>query len=229
MHENDRSAADGSPETTVDVAERWRSARARRGPKMDAGAALADVRCRGRGTTPSGISAFQPRSAEIMGRSALAAGLEDVGDVPARLATGDLMPTPGARRAAESDRRPADAPARRHLTRRSDRRGPAPKQTVPCQGSSGRLLSSTLGQPPIRSGDAAGARIDHRLSFGCAAWPCAYARPVCSGMAVQAFGPAHSSGPHPHRPGGGCHGPSVQRRCRELRPGHHVQSRQVRA
>ena len=62
-----------------------------------------------------------------------------------------------------------------------------------------------------------------------AAWPCAHARPVRSGVALQASGPPDPGGPDPHRAGGGCHGPPVQRRCREPWPRYHVQSRQVRA
>ena len=135
-------------------------------------------------------------------------------------------------RRAPGDRKPtgasADASARRH--RRDGQTGrPGTEAYRPVPGPERRdCFASTLGQR--RSARRRGRRADRStIILRRAAWPGAYARPVCPGMAVQAVGPAHSSGPHPHRPGGRCHGSSVQRRCRELRPGHHVQSRQVRA
>ena len=147
------------PETTVDPAERWRR------PALDVvrrwtpGRRWLRSLPRSRNDTLRPFAVPAP-SAEIWdGVSARARGRRDV---PARLA--NLM---DARRAPGDRKRPApaDAPARRH--RRDGQTGPARHGSiaVPCPGpewptACSRLLSADP------HGDAAGARIDQRLSAG---------------------------------------------------------------
>jgi hypothetical protein len=112
MPEDDTSAADGSPDTTITVAERWRL------PALDI---LQRWTPGGRWLTFA--AAVEERHLAVFLRSnpkrrdqkqGVGAGLPDLGDVPAGLGTSHLVHTGAARQGVESDRRPADAPARRY-------------------------------------------------------------------------------------------------------------------
>ena len=156
MHENDRSAADGSPNHGTALGRAMASARARHRPEMDAGAALAAVLGGGRGTTPCGLCAVPAPSAEIKD------GVLGAGAPASGMFRPDLPPRPHAHaRRAPGDRKrpaPADAPARRH--RRDGQTGPARHgSSRPCQDPSGRLLCLDARSAADPHGDA-GRRAD---------------------------------------------------------------------
>ena len=162
MHEDPRSATNGSPDTTIGPAERWRLR------------ALDIVRGRLPGRRWLAFAAaVEERHLAVFVRSSLkrrdqgqglAAGAQDDA---VRLATGDLSPMGGARGAAGM--RPASAadPARPHLPdRRAGRPAswPEPEADRPVAG---RELRAAVPRRPVGSdpqGAEAGARIDHRWS-----------------------------------------------------------------
>jgi hypothetical protein len=162
MHEDDTSPADGNPETTIDAAERWRL------PALDMVRRWMPER---RWLTFA--AAVEERHLAAFARSSpkrrdqvqgAFAGWSDVANVPDRPATGDLMPTGGVRRAAESDRRSADASARRHRRDGQRRRGTDAYRPEPALEWRTALPQRSVSADP--RGAAAGARIDQRLSAG---------------------------------------------------------------
>jgi Domain of unknown function (DUF4157) len=165
MHEDDGSAANGRPDTTIAVAERWRPPAldiARRwlpGRRWLAFAAAVEE-----GPLTTFLRASPKRRDRGQG-----AGWPDAWDGPARLASGDLALIGGARRAAEIDRRPGDAAAGRDpRDRQAGRAGswpddeataPAPRREVRAAADPN---SASIEQHVVR----ADARFDDRLSAG---------------------------------------------------------------
>ena len=159
MHEDGRSAANGSPDT-IAPAERWRLPAldiVRRwlpGRRWQAFAAAVEERH---------VAAFWRSSPKRRDHGqSLPAGAPDIGHVPARLA--NLMDIGGGR-VAESDRRPADAPARRYL--RDGQIGrPGTEASRPVPGVEWPAAVPARSAAIEQRDAAAGGGLDARLSAG---------------------------------------------------------------
>ena len=168
MHEDDRSAANGSPDTTIDLAERWRL------PALDIVRRWLPGR---RWLTFA--AAVEERHLAVFLRSS--PKRRDQGRVSARARrtsgcsgpTCHRRPHAHARRSPGGRKRPAPGamllPGRHRRDGRAGRPASWPDAEAyrPVPGPEWRdCRCLDARSAPIRSGAAAGARIDHRLSAG---------------------------------------------------------------
>jgi hypothetical protein len=166
MREDDRSAADGSPDATLTVAERWRL------PALD----ILQRWTLGRRWLTF-AAAVEERHLAVFVRSnpkrrdqrqGVGAGLPDLGDVPAGLGTSNLIYMGAARQGVASAPRPAGAPARPRQSRLQTRRpGFWPEASRPAPPGLGLPTAVPRRSVSAEAYEAqTGARIDHRLSAG---------------------------------------------------------------